>query len=315
MQPEPSHKEKSEKSRILRLLNILQDVRLNPGQSIKNILETHQISRSQFYKDRAALAALGFVFEYHKKTGFEVLEDKLTPITGLSLSDRVTLLFALESLCATGDGVIAARAIEVGRKLSGGLESPFREQLMECFDNEVTQKTYGVQPEIFRQLVEAVKERRRTRILYCRSGTWTERWREIDPKRIYMRERALYLYARTVDDNPPAWKVFRLNRIHAIEKTGITFAPNPDENDGFFERQRNAFLTFIGENPRKITIRFTGNIIPYVTEREWHHSQVIEKQTDGSILFTVYVAEPEEVARWSRQFGKSACIVEMDKDK
>lgn len=116
--------------------------------------------------------------------------------------DRITLLFALESLTASGDGVLSARAIEVGRKLAGGLESFFCEQFTECFDREVTEKAYGVQPEIFNQLVETVRERRRILILYLRSGTWTESWCVVDSKRIYMCDRVLYLYARMIDDKP-----------------------------------------------------------------------------------------------------------------
>lgn len=304
--------EKNEETRVTRLLRILQDIRLDPDQSLETMLRKHKISRSQFYKDRLALASLRFQFEYRKEKGFIISEDRLTPITGLSLSDRITLLFALESLTASGDGVLAARAIEVGRKLAGGLESPFCEQLVECFDREITEKAYGVQPDIFNLLAEAVMEHRRIRILYLRSGTWTESWRAVDPKRIYMRERVLYLYARTVDEKPQEWKVFRLNRIRAIEFTGITFRLNPDEDDGFCERQKNAFATFLGTEPKKIVIRFTGEAIPYIKERKWHGSQVIEEQSDGSIIFTVIVAEPKEVVRWSGQFGANAEVLEIE---
>lgn len=307
-----SRQEKSEDSRVARLLRILQDIRLDPDQSLETMLCKHKISRSQFYKDRAALGALGFQFEYRKGKGFIIIEDRLSPITGLSLSDRITLLFALESLSASGDGVLAARAVEVGRKLAGGLESPFCEQLLECFDKEVTQKTYGVNPEIFQQLAEAVRERRRIRILYYRSGTWTESWRTVDPKRIYMRERVLYLYAKTVDEKPQEWKVFRLNRIHAIEMTGMTYLPNPDEDDGFCERQKNAFFAVLGTNPKRITVKFSGEAIPYIKERLWHHSQVLQDEEDDSLLFTVCVADPQEVVRWAGQFGKNAQVVEIE---
>lgn len=301
-------------SRNLRLLKMIQAIRNEPEQSLENVLSQFGISRSQFYKDKTALAELGFQFEYRKGAGFCVVEDRLAPITGLTLSDRVTLLFALENLCASGDGVLAAKAVEIGRKLVGGLDSPFSEQLLQCFDNEVTRKAYGVQPVIFERLVEAIRERRRIRILYCRSGTWTESWRLVDPRRIYMRERTLYLYARTVDETPPAWKVFRISRIRVIEPTGITFRPSPDEDDGFRERQKNAFSAFLGDCAKKVTVRFTGEVIPYIKEKLWHHSQRLEDQADGSLLFTVCVAEPEEVVRWSRQFGKNAEIVELGED-
>lgn len=301
----------SELARTLRLLHIMQELRNLPGQSLESILKTFGISRSQFYKDKDALASLGFRFEYRKGTGFRITQDRLAPLHDLSLSDRVILLFALEYLSTTGDGLLAAKAIEVGRKLASGLDSPFREQLLQCFDSEVTQKVYGVKPEIFQALTDAIKEGRRIRMRYCRSGTWTESWREVDPRRVYMRQRALYLYARTVDETPPAWKVFRLSRIQEIQPTGMCLPPNAGEDDGFCERQKNAFLAFLGETPKPITIRFTGEAVPYVRECQWHESQQLEEQRDGSLLLTVSVAEPMEVVRWARQFGENARVVSM----
>lgn len=308
-------KNASELARTLRLLHIMQEIRNVPGQSLESVLKTFGISRSQFYKDKEALASLGFCFDYRKGSGFRITEDRLTPLHDLSLSDRVILLFALEYLSTTGDGLLAAKAIEVGRKLTGGLESPFREQLLQCFDSEVTEKTYGVKPEIFLALTDAVQEGRRIRMLYRRSGTWTKSWREVDPKRIYLRQRALYLYARTVDETPPAWKVFRLNRIHEIQPTGVCLPPNPQADDGFCERQKNAFLAFLGETPKTVTIRFTGEAIPYIRECQWHESQRLEEQPDGSLLLTVSVAEPQEVVRWARQFGDNASVVSMANDE
>lgn len=308
-------KQNYDKSRILRLLQLIQIIRNDPSQSLKKILETFGISRSQFYKDKETLAALGFCFEYRKGSGFRITEDRLIPLTDLTLSDRVTLLFALEELSASGDGMLAAKAIEVGRKLVGGLENPFCEQLQECFDSEVTHKTYGVKPVVFTALTEAIKDHRRIRILYYRSGEWSERWRIVDPKRIYMRQRVLYLYAYTVDETPHAWKVFRLNRIHEVQFTGMTFIPNPDEDDGFCERQKNAFIAFIGDKAREITIRFSGEAIPYIMERQWHCSQKLEKLEDGTLLFKVKVAEPMEVIRWAAQFGKNAEIASVEEDE
>ncbi len=46
----------------------------------------------------------------------------------------------------------------------------------------------------------------------------------------------------------------------------------------------------------------------------WHPSQVLEDQPDGSLLFSVCVAEPEEVVRWSQQFGEHAQVLEIEPD-
>ncbi len=310
------HTKKSftENTRTLRLLRIMQELRSNPRQSLEAILKTFGISRSQFYKDRDALAAVGFKFSYQTGAGFRILEDRMTPIADFSLSDRVTLLFALEHLSSCGDGLVAAKSIEVGRKLVGGLESPFKEQLLALFDKEVTQKTYGISPDVYTALIQAVSEGRRVQIRYMRSGEWTERWRKVDPRRIYMRQRVLYLYARTVDEEPFAWKSFRLSRIREIRPTGICLTSETLEDDCFQEQQKNAFGAFLGVSTQTVKIRFRGEAVPYVREGQWHESQKIEENDDGSITFSVTVAEPQEVIRWSRQFGENAEVISEDEE-
>lgn len=309
-----SAQDKAGQTRTLRLLRLIQTIRNTPAQSLEHILAAFRISRSQFYKDRASLEQLGFAFTYRKDKGFCITEDRLAPITGFSLSERVTLLFALEHLSACGDGLLAAKAVEVGRKLAGGLESPFREQLLDCFDSEVTQKAYGVLPEVYARITSAIAEGRRIRMRYRRSGDWTERWREVDPRRVYMRQRILYLYARTVDETPPLWKVFRLSRICEVQPTGICLPPNPQEDDGFAERQRHAFMAFLGESAQTVRIRFSGAAVPYVLEQQWHSSQSIEREAGGSIVLTLAVAEPMEAVRWARQFGQDAEVLDITAD-
>lgn len=301
----------SEQARISRLLRMVQEIRNEPRQSLQNILQYFDISRSQFYKDKKALADVGFRFEYRKTTGFHILEDRLSPLTDLSLSDRLILMFALEHLSVSGEGHLAAQAMEVGRKLAGGLETPFREQLLHCFDHEITENAYGVRPEIFASLRTAIVEGRRIRMLYERSGDWTTRWREVDPRRLYLRQRTLYLYARTVDDTPPQWKVFRLGRIKEIHFTGICATYRPEEDDGFQERQRNAFMAFIGTETRTVKVRFSGDAKHFVSERRWHFSQRIEEDPQGRVILNVEVAEPQEVLRWARQFGDEAEVLEV----
>lgn len=125
-----------EGGRTLRLLHSLREIRSFPAQSLETALKNFGISRSQFYKAKDALASLGFCLEYHKGSGFRITADRPRPLQLLSLSGRVILLFALEYLSTSADGLPVAKAIEVGRKLAYGLESPFREQLLRGLDNE-----------------------------------------------------------------------------------------------------------------------------------------------------------------------------------
>ncbi len=300
-----------EESRISRLLRIVQAIREDPHQKIDSLWTNLGIGRSQFYKDREALAEAGFQFDYSKSSGFKVLEDRLTPLTDLNFSDRLILMFALEQLSATGDGTLAALAVSAGRKLAGGLPEHFQDQLLECFDKRVTADGFGVRPEVFSALNAALAENGRIRILYTRSDTWTQGWRTIDPRRLYMRQRTLYVYARTVDETPQQWKVFRLSRIEKVQDTGMRVTWKPGDDGDFLARLNNAFGSFLGTETHHITIRFTGQAKHYVAEQQWHPSQKLERTDAGDLLFSVDVADVNEVIRWTKQFGSEAEIVDI----
>ena len=87
----------------------------------------------------------------------------------------------------------------------------------------------------------------RVRILYTRSADWTQRWREVDPRRLYIRQHAVYLYARTAGEPPPKWKIFRLNRMAEVRPTDITFSWDPMQDDGFEAKRKNAFSGVLGD--------------------------------------------------------------------
>jgi predicted DNA-binding transcriptional regulator YafY len=285
---------------------MVREIRNDPHQSLENLLKYLKISRSQFYKDRDELTANGFTFAYSKTKGFEITEDKLLPLTDLTLSDRLTLMFALEHLSVTGDSHLVAQTMTVARKLAGGLGEPFRTQLLLCYDHRIIQQAFAVQPQILDQLQDFINKGQRIKILYTRALDWTTRWRELEPRRIYLRQKTLYLYARTVDETPPQWKVFRLNRIQEIQPTGMYFSFKPKEDDGFQLRMNNAFETFLGDQAKPISIKFHSHAAPFIKERQWHHSQKISELPDGGLILSLRVAEPKEALRWARQFDKNA---------
>ncbi len=287
--------------RVGRLLWIIQEIRNDPRQSVQSLIRRAGVSRSQFYKDRRELQALGFAFEYKTGKGFQITEDRLTEGMDLTLSDRLLLMFALRGLYASGDGHLVARALEVGRKLANGLDEPFRTQILDEFDRVVIQYSYGCRPHVLEALEKAIAERRRVRVIYDSRRSGTADWREIDPLRLFFLRRALYLYARC-PNHDPLHRTFRVSRIQTVHPTAIIF-PLSAFNDDFYAELANAFECFMSKTAHEITLRFTGPSATYVSETLWHPSQRITKDGDDAILFTVRVAEPKEVEWWGRQFG------------
>ena len=294
-------------SRTERLLHLISEIRNDPRRDLASILKQFNISRSQFYKDRTALAQIGFAFEYKKGLGFRILEDRLSPVLGLSLSESLIVMFALKHLCVTGDGHLAATALSAARKLAGGLPEPFFSETQRAFDRVVWCNGYGCSPETVKILEKAVADGRRLKIFYESPASGKNGWREIDPKRLYFVGRALYLHGKSHGDTHD-YKVFRVSRIKKVRETGISLSADT-VSDGFYENLGNAFSAFIGPNPQEVTLRFSGEAAQYAKEVLWHPSQRIEEKGDGVIHFTVSVAEPREVLWWSFQYGSNSEVL------
>lgn len=286
--------------RISRLIWLIQEIRNEPKQELDSLLERAKISRSQFYKDRTALFDLGFKFEYKTGEGFRITEDRISPSLDLTVSERIVLMFALRHLYTSGEGHLAALALSAGKKLAGGLDEPFRSQAVEEFNQVVIKKGYGCDPEILESLEDAVRERRRIEVLYDSRHSQSEKWRIMDPLRLYFLQKVLYLYARD-PDQAPKFRSFRVSRIRSIRRTGILFPEIIEDN--FHQQLNNAFQYFMGDKSQEVTIRFEGKAAEYVKEGFWHHSQEIIPDGDDAIWFSVKVAEPKEVEWWARQFS------------
>ena len=53
-------------------------------------------------------------------------------------------------------------------------------------------------------------------------------------------------------------------------------------------------------------------VADYIKEKIWHHTQRIEPQKDGSIIFSAEVAGTDEIKAWVMSWGRHAEILEPE---
>jgi len=290
-----------------RLIRLISNIKSVPYQTVEQLVAAHGISRAQFYKDKAALAGLGFEFFWDRhRHRFVITRDAYFPVENLSLSERLSLLMAVRRLSATGDYLLSFEALNAARKLTADLPEPAREIAVSLFDDLVLRKGFGCQKEVIDKLNMAICEKRRVIFTYQKPSAALPEREELDPYRLFFQDRSLYVegYA-SLQRNI---RTFRLNRIQDIAFTPINFTVQDDYNFG--DRYRNAFSVYGGEATEKVVVRFAANIRPYIEETLWHHSQVITRENEGAIRFEVQVAEPREVMWWAFRWGAGAEILE-----
>ncbi len=109
-------------------------------------------------------------------------------------------------------------------------------------------------------------------------------------------------------DPPDAIRTFKLERIQRIELTDREYTI-PDDFDPR-EKLADAWgIWYTEEEPVEVVLKFHPRVAHRVRETQWHRSEQVTEQPDGSLLWRARVAEPQEMMPWIRGWGADVEVV------
>ncbi|MBM2849735.1 MAG: Regulatory protein, DeoR, partial [Anaerolineales bacterium] len=102
------------------------------------------------------------------------------------------------------------------------------------------------------------------------------------------------------------FKVERLRTIKLLE-TPYTIPENFDPR----EKLKDAWgIWYTEREPQEIVLRFTRQVAARVRETQWHHSERVTEEADGSLIWRAHVAEWQEMLPWIRGWGADCEVLE-----
>jgi predicted DNA-binding transcriptional regulator YafY len=123
-----------------------------------------------------------------------------------------------------------------------------------------------------------------------------------EPYRLVFSHGALYLTAFVPEYSE--FRTFAVERLLSLSVSEDRFEPVEIEGEAF------AHSLGVHEGPpERIEIVFEPRIAPYMKEREWHSSQQIRDEQDGSIVLTLDVCNDFALRSWILGFGPLARVV------
>ena len=127
----------------------------------------------------------------------------------------------------------------------------------------------------------------------------------IDPYQLANINNEWYLYA--YDHKRGDIRCFVPVRIAAVEATGKTF----DRSDSFSIDQylSKSFGVFKGDESYKIRVRFSKTVSPIIREKQWHPTQQIKENIDGSLELSLNLSHLSDVKRWVLGWGSNAKVL------
>jgi predicted DNA-binding transcriptional regulator YafY len=165
-----------------------------------------------------------------------------------------------------------------------------------------TGATLDLDPEIWQTLETACQLNQRVVMRYYTAGRNDETERRLDPYLLHFTRNNPYVTGFCYKRQMVRW--FRVDRIREIRLLKERFEVDPS-----FDRQKHfedVFQHEVGGEAYEIAVWFDVQTAPYIRERRWHPTQVIEEGEDGALELRMTVRGLNEVKRWILFYGKGA---------
>lgn len=107
---------------------------------------------------------------------------------------------------------------------------------------------------------------------------------------------------------PNALRTFKVERIKAITilEEAYTIPDDFDPRDLLADAWG---IWYTEDEPVEVAVRFYPRVAHRVRETQWHRSERVDEQPDGSLIWRAEVAEPQEMLPWIRGWGADAEVL------
>jgi predicted DNA-binding transcriptional regulator YafY len=272
------------------------------------------VSDRTIRRDFEALTQAGFPIETVKRDGktyFTLNRDVFRGVAaaGFSLSELSALHLSRSLLTAVAGGPFRDSLASAFDKLHDALP-PSMWKFIDSLPDALGAKEHASRPraagaaKAIEALINAILARRRVRMRYHSFSSQQVKDYVVEPYRVAYAQGGLYLQAFVPEYRE--LRTFAAQRIEQAVALEESFNPIADAPSDVFPHSLGAF----SGTPEIVVIEFSAAEAPYVREREWHPSQVIEELPDGRIRLTLNVVIDWELQAWVMGFGPAAKVIQ-----
>ncbi|MFW6133362.1 MAG: helix-turn-helix transcriptional regulator [Planctomycetota bacterium] len=293
--------------RILRLITILQS---RSDCNVDDLAEELGVSRRTVFRDLNMLEMAHIPYYYDPDTsGYRISRHFFLPPVNLTVTEALAMMLLAGRMRSTTHLPLLSEASRAALKLENALPGAIRRDMGTVMDKvslaaAATSRHEGID-EVFETLTEAITDRRVCRLVYISFHERKQIATDIRPLRLTFRQRAWYVLAHSAVHGQV--RTFKLGRIRKLTPTDETF-DEPDEVDeqAYFGRAWN----MIPEGRcYDVHLHFDPIIAGNVAEVQWHETQRVEWNDDGSAEFRATVDGLGEITWWVLGYGDKVEVV------
>jgi len=301
------------RSRISRVMQILTTLQAGKSYAVSDLSKMFGTSRRTIFRDLKELQAIGVPYRYDARTGGYMIEPEFfLPPIDLSLQEAMSLLLLAHKARDQIQLPFKNAALSAALKIENNLPPKVRKYCTKAMQNISTRP--GAQAPIrhsadldktFAQLQQAIVKKRKVNIRYHSLFEKTIIDVELCPYHLLYNNRAWYVLGRS--SLHESVRTFKLNRIRESTTTEKCFVDG--DNFDVYDYLGKAWSMIPQGRIYNIKLRFLPKVANNVAEVQWHSTQKVIRNSDGSATLEFRVDGIGEITWWILGYGDQVKIL------
>jgi proteasome accessory factor B len=269
-----------------------------------------EVSRRTIFRDLNMLEMARVPYYFNGETGgYTIQRSFFLPPINLTLPEALAILMLTGRMREAKRLPLLAHSAKAAIKLESALPPAVREHVGSVMDKlavwmPAVSRHEGLDA-IFDELTRAVVDRKVCRLVYLSFQERRQLLLTVQPLRLVFIGRAWYLIAYSTTHREI--RTFKLGRIRKLTATSRVFPPREVDLEKHFGQ---AWSMIPEGRLHDVHLRFEPRVAGNVAEVQWHATQRVEWNDDGSAEFRVRVDGLGEIAWWILGYGDQVTVVE-----
>jgi len=301
------------RSRIGRVMQILTTLQAGKSYAVSDLSKMFGTSRRTIFRDLKELQAIGVPYRYDARTGGYMIEPEFfLPPIDLTLQEAMSLLLLAHKVRDQIQFPYKNSALLAALKIENNLPAKVRKYCATALQNISTRASAQAPirhsaglDKTFAQLQQAIVKKRKVDLRYHSLFEGTIIDVELCPYHLLYNNRAWYVLGRS--SLHKSVRTFKLNRIRELTTTEKCFVDG--ENFDLYDYLGRAWSMIPEGRIYNIKLRFLPKVANNVAEVQWHSTQKVVRNSDGSATVEFRVDGIGEITWWILGYGDQVKVL------
>jgi len=297
-------------SRISRVVQLLTTLQSGENYAVGDLAKMFGTSRRTIFRDLKELQTIGVPYHYNAKTGSYAIDPEFfLPPIDLNLQEALGLLLLVHKASGQVQLPFKNSALLAALKIENNLPPKIRQYCNTTLQNISTrvnpQAPMNLLDKTFAQLQKAIVKKNKVSMRYHSLFEGQIIDVELCPYHLMYNRRAWYVLGFT--DLHKSVRTFKLNRIKELKSTEKCFVGG--ESFDLYDFLGRAWAIIPEGRIYNIKLRFLPMVANNVTEVQWHSTQKVTRNSDGSATIEFRVDGLKEITWWILGYGDQVQVL------